>query len=205
MFPTIRYFSVYYSQPNNHYSHLNVCLLQLQQVGMTMKGTYVHIVCMHTVHLHMCIALHCTFSDWKWCRVVSPWATQARDRYSTGEIPGTSTTGAHLLSSACFSHIGWLCHCIVGVYNNVYTTVEKTSILTSQSPQNRMYLVFPRDKSTISLISLQICIFCVYLISWKLYDKFHSCTHIVSSILATLHASILYPFCCVLFCAYTCS
>ena len=36
-----RYFSVYYSQLSEryHYSHLKVCLLQLQQVGMTMKGT----------------------------------------------------------------------------------------------------------------------------------------------------------------------
>ena len=46
MFPTIRYFSVYYSQPNNHYSHLKVCLLQLQQVGMR------HIVYIVSMHMY---------------------------------------------------------------------------------------------------------------------------------------------------------
>ena len=157
-FPTIRYFSVYYSQPSEryHYSHLKVCLLQLRQVGMTMK---------ETSSSYSMYAYVCTFSDWKWCGVVSSWATQARDRYSTGEIPGTSITGVHVLRSACFSYIGCLCHCIVGVYNNVYTTVEKTSILTSQSRQNHMYLVFPRDKSTINLISLQVCILCFIFVS----------------------------------------
>ena len=73
-------------------------------------------------------------------------------------------TGVHVLRSACFSYIGCPRHCIVGVYNNVYTAVEKTSILTPQSPQDSMYLVLPRSKNTLSLSSLHFVSSSFYLL-----------------------------------------